>query len=216
MGAMKPVAPGDVLGVAWTLGRSFAPGRGRSRSVLGALTVPFWLLGLALLPGYVHHERRVVVRVARRGVRGYAAIAARVVVVLAVLVGLVLLAGAGPAWAAFVLTVIAVSWCAVVVGVIVMIPRTLEALAGMTASADKSARKADRVRVREAGWSVDSAASVERSGGLLLVRDYLLSVVPAGGVVLLQAATGTHARVYERLGCQRLASLPLKLTYRVP
>ncbi len=54
---MKPVVLRDVLGVAWTLGRAFAPGRGRVRGVLGALAVPFWLLGLVLLPGYVHHER---------------------------------------------------------------------------------------------------------------------------------------------------------------
>lgn len=51
---------------------------------------------------------------------------------------------------------------------------------------------------------------------MLRVGDHLLSVVPPGGVVLLQAATVKHARVYERLGCQRLASQPLKLTYRVP
>ena len=113
---------------------------------------------------------------------------------LAVLVGLVLLAGAGPVPAVIALTVTAVGWCAVVVGVVVMIPRTLEALAGMTASADRSARKADRVLVRQAGWSVDSAASVERTGGMFLVRDQPAVSGPAGrqDVPTARPCCGTH------------------------
>lgn len=196
-----------MVGVVWTLARAFAPGRGRVRIVVAAVTVPCWLLGLGLLPGYVHHERRVVARVGRRSVRGYTATAARFAAVVGVLVRLVALAGTGPVAAGVassviaVIAVIAVTWCAVVLGAVAMIPRTLKALAGMTAAADRSARKADRGRHRQAGWSVDSAASVERAGGMLLVRDHLLSVVPPGEVVLLQAATVKHTRVYERLGC---------------
>lgn len=192
------------------------PGRGRARTWLAAFTVPLWLGVLGLLPGYVHHERRVVARLGRRGAGGCAAIAARSAAALTVLVGMVLIAEVGPIPQAAIRALMAFIACSAVLGLIAITPRTMaESLAGRKLATDKNARKANRARVRRARWSVSSAASFEKAGGMVRVRDHILAVVPPGESVILKAATRKHALLYERLGCEPLASQPLRLIYQM-
>ncbi|PWD49774.1 hypothetical protein C8046_02725 [Serinibacter arcticus] len=205
-----------MLPVARTLARAFAPGRGAVRRTLAVAAIPFWLLGVLLLPGYVHHRRRIVLRVAPRGGRGVRAYGLRALVLVAVVTALAVLAATSPVAAAIGLGLVAVTWLLVVVGLLVMMPSTIEALgASARVPSSPQARATDRERLRQVGWTVDSAASLEPSGGLQLMRDHLAATLPAGAVVTATAATGKHARVYTRLGFTPLLSQPLRLTHRV-
>ncbi|PWD52030.1 hypothetical protein C8046_16655 [Serinibacter arcticus] len=212
---MHPVRLSDVPGVVWTLAQAYAPSSKGLKKFLAAFAVPLWLVAM-LLPGYLHHQRRVVVRVARRGARGAGPLLGRIALVLVVMIALVPLASASDLGAAIVLTVLAIGWLAMVSGLLVLLPHTIESLSSVgRVASSRQDRKADRARLREARWTVDSAASLEPIGGVLMMRSHLDAALPSGDVAAVRAATRKHAGVYRRLGFVPLVSQPQVLTYRV-
>lgn len=221
--AMEPVRGRALAPVAWTLAWTNAPAR--ARRVGAAVTWPLWVAVVVVLDGFVHHDGTVVVRLKRRSAWPSVGMFARGVGV-AILVGAVLGTVAGQA--SFAPTVASVGVAVVVLGWFAAAVMLLVVAAAGTAitmartqrtarrAASREQRRADVARFRAADWTVDSVASRERSGALVLVARHVGEVVAPHETVGTVAATARHAAAYRRYGLEPLPSRPLVLVGTAP
>lgn len=216
--ALEPVHGRDVGPVAWTLAWTYAPAR--ARGAWAAVTWPLWVSLVVVLGGFAHRDGAVVVRVVSRHPSPAPGILGRGLAV-AVPAGVVLGTSAGvasvsPSVVSVLLAVTLWGWlAAAAVLLAVAAGRVWLAMARAQRPARRAAsreqRRADVAAIRAASWSIDSAASRLRVGGLALIADHVEETVPPGDTVRTTASSLRHADVYRRYGLDPLPSRPLVL-----
>lgn len=209
---MRRVRLRDAPGVAWTSALAQRPPAWRSRRAtlaVAAIAVPFWCVMTLVLPDVYHQDRRVVMRMHRRGrayelrAAGRAACAGALAIAALAVVASPVLAGA---WHVAVLdTVAAVGLVMVTITVVPSIALVIPPLVASTRIERAAAlagtpqqRADDRREMRASEWVIEAAASREPHGGLAAIAEHVRAVVGAGETVVVRAGSQKLADVYRR------------------
>ncbi len=219
---MRRVRPADAPEVAWTLAWSLNPARRATiRRVLAVATWPIWVATVLLLPGFVHADRKVVVRLARRSRAQTALVAVGFLGAAAVLFALVgallgLLASLAPWWLALPGMLLVCGWLFTAGTTLLAVTMTDLAESQRREAEARRVHSPDQLRVdqaarRGAQWSLDSAVSLLPRGGLALISEHVRRTVPPGQTITVQASTERHVVVYRRYGFAPLATAPTRL-----